>query len=112
MSKALCAKLVNLSAQMSYGKSVRHADADVSRQTISNKLNGLREVVQDVTQAEHTPEELHFFADEDHVHLKDGRDAIVPLVTITEGIDTRNPKRHTFNQSAAYRGIWDGSGSF
>lgn len=94
VSKALCAKLVNLSAEMSYGKSVRHADAEVSRQTVSNKVNGLREVVQDVTRAEHTPEELHIFADEDHVHMKDGRNAIVPLVTITEGIDTSNPKRH------------------
>lgn len=94
VSKALCAKLVNWSAEMSYGKSVRHADAEVSRQTVSNKVNGLREVVQDVTRAEHTPEELHIFADEDHVHMKDGRNAIVPLVTITEGIDTSNPKRH------------------
>ena len=94
VSKALCAKLVNLSAEMSYGKSVRHGNAEVSRQTVSNKVNGLREVVQDVTRAEHTPEELHIFADEDHVHLKDGRNAIVPLVTITEGIDTSNPKRH------------------
>lgn len=95
VSKALCAELVNLSAEMSYGKSVRHGKAQVSRQTVSNKVNGLREVVQDVTRVEHTPEELHIFADEDHVHMKDGRNAIVPLVTITEGIDTSNPKRHT-----------------
>lgn len=94
VSKALCAKLVNLSAEMSYGKSVRHGNAEVSRQTVSNKVNGLREVVQDVERVEHTPEELHIFADEDHVHMKGGRSAIVPLVTITEGIDTSNPKRH------------------
>ena len=37
---------------------------------------------------------MHLFADEDHVHLKDGRNAIVPLVTISEGIDKSNPKRH------------------
>ena len=94
VSKALCAKLVNLSAEMSYGKSVRHGKAQVSRQTVSNKVGGLREVVQDVTRAEHTPEELHIFADEDHVYMKDGRSAIVPLVTVTEGIDTSDPKRH------------------
>ena len=94
VSKALCAKLVNLASEMSYGKSVRHANAEVSRQTVNNKVNGLREVVQDVTRAKHTPEELHIFADEDHVHMKDGRNAIVPLVTITEGIDMSNPKRH------------------
>lgn len=94
VSKALCAKLVNLAAEMSYGKSIGVSEADVSRQTVSNKINALREVVQDVERVKETPEELHLFADEDHVHLKDGRSAIVPLVTITEGIDVRNPKRH------------------
>ena len=94
VSKALSAKLVNLSAEMSYGKSVKVSEAEVSRQTVSNKVNALREVVQDVEREEETPEELHLFADEDHVHLKDGRSAIVPLVTIAEGIDTSNPKRH------------------
>ena len=94
VSKALCAKLVNLAAEMSYGKSVKVGEAEVSRQTVSNKVNALKEVVRDVEREEETPEELHLFADEDHVHLKDGRNAIVPLVTITEGIDTGNPKRH------------------
>ena len=94
VSKALCARLVNLAAEMSYGKSVGVVEADVSRQTVSNKVNALREVVQDVERVKETPEELHLFADEDHVHLKDGRNAIVPLVTISEGIDTSNPKRH------------------
>ena len=94
VSKALSAKLVNLSAEMSYGKSVKVGEAEVSRQTVSNKVNALKEVVRDVERVEETPEELHLFADEDHVHLKDGRSAIVPLVTITEGIDTSNPKRH------------------
>ena len=94
VSKALCAKLVNLAAEMSYGKSAACAEADVSRQTVSNKVNALREVVQDVERVKETPEELHLFADEDHAHLKDGRSAIVPLVTISEGIDKSNPKRH------------------
>ncbi len=94
VSKALCAKLVNLAAEMSYGKSAGVGEADVSRQTVSNKVNALREVVQDVERVKETPEELHLFADEDHVHLKDGRNTIVPLVTISEGIDTSNPKRH------------------
>ncbi len=94
VSKALCAKLVNLAAEMSYGKSISVGEADVSRQTVSNKVHALREVVQDVERVRETPEELHLYADEDHVHLKDGRNAIVPLVTISEGIDTSNPKRH------------------
>ena len=94
VSKALCAKLVNLSAEMSCEKSVRVAEADVSRQTVNNKVNTLREVVKEVERVKQTPEELHLFVDEDHVHLKDRRSVIVPLVTISEGIDTSNPKRH------------------
>lgn len=94
VSKALCAKLVNLAAEMSYGKSVKHGAAEISRQTVCNKINSLREVAVDVTRMRETPKELHIFADEDHVHMKDGRSAMVPLATITEGIDTSNPKRH------------------
>ena len=94
VSKTLCAKLVNLASEMSYGKSVKIGDTDISRQTVNNKVKTLKEVVQDVERVKETPEELHLFADEDHVHLKEGSSTIVPLVTITEGIDTSNPKRH------------------
>lgn len=94
VSKGFSAKLVNRAAEMSYGKSAKISQASVSRQTVCNKVAALRQVVQDVKREEETPEELHLFADEDHVHLKDGRSAIVPLVTIAEGIDTSNPKRH------------------
>lgn len=94
VSKALCAKLVNLAAEMSYAKSAKHGAAEISRQTVCNKISSLRQVAADVTRLEETPRELHIFADEDHVHMKDGRSSMVPLVTITEGIDTSNPKRH------------------
>ena len=94
VSKSLCAKLVNLAAEMSCDKAVEHGKAPVSRQTVNNKIHGLREVVADVKRAEQTPEELHIFADEDHVHLKNGKNTMVPLVTLTEGIDESNPKRH------------------
>ena len=47
-----------------------------------------------VERVEETPETLDIFADEDHVHLTPKGQAIVPLVTITEGIDISNPKRH------------------
>lgn len=94
VSKSLCAKLVNLAAEMSCDKAVKHGNAPVSRQTVNNKIHGLREVVADVKRAEQTPEELHIFADEDHVHLKNGKNTMVPLATLTEGIDESNPKRH------------------
>ncbi len=95
VSKSLCAKLVNLAAEMSYGKAIRYGNASVSRQTVNNKIHTLQEVVADVERAEHAPEVLHIFADEDHVHLKNGKNTMVPLVTITEGIDESNSKRHS-----------------
>ena len=45
-------------------------------------------------------QELHIYADEDHVHMqksdkeKRQKSRIVPLVTVTEGLDTDNSNRH------------------
>jgi hypothetical protein len=47
-----------------------------------------------VERVKETPNTLDIFADEDHVHLTPKGKAIVPLVTITEGMDESNPKRH------------------
>lgn len=94
VSKAVCAKLVNLAAEMSYGKSAAIGEVPVSRQTVCNKVHGLKEVVADVERVKETPKELHIFTDEDHVHMNDGKNEIVPIATITEGVDTGNPKRH------------------
>ena len=54
----------------------------------------LDDLVMPVERVKDTPETLDIFADEDHVHLTPKGQAIVPLVTITEGIDASNPKRH------------------
>jgi hypothetical protein len=35
--------------------------------------------------AKQTPEYIHIFADEDHVHLQDGNNTILPLITICAG---------------------------
>ena len=66
----------------------------MSKQTVHNRLIALDELVVDVEQVEETPEELDLFADEDHVHLTPKGRGIVPYVTITEGMDTTDPKRH------------------
>ena len=94
VTRELCAELVQNTASMSMQRSVDVTGAPVSRQTINNKLLSMRNVVTEVSRVRNTPSELHIFADEDHVHLRPKRSAIVPLVTVTEGIDTSNPKRH------------------
>jgi len=38
--------------------------------------------------------ELHIFADEDHVHLQEGKNRIVPLITLSEGIQTVHKGRN------------------
>lgn len=94
ITKELCAKLVENTASMSMQRAADVAEAPVSRQTVNNKLLAMRDVVTEVERVENTPSELHIFADEDHVHLRPKRSAIVPLVTVTEGMDTTNGKRH------------------
>ena len=94
VTKELCAELVQNTASMSMQKAAMVTGAPVSRQTVNNKVLSMKEVVTEVSRVENTPSELHIFADEDHVHLRPRRSAIVPLVTVTEGIDVSNPKRH------------------
>ena len=94
ITKELCAELVQNTATMSMQKSVTVTGAPVSRQTVNNKVLAMKDVVTQVSRVENTPPELHIFADEDHAHLRPRRSAIVPLVTVTEGIDTSDPKRH------------------
>lgn len=94
VTRELCAELVQNTASMSMQRSLDVTGAPVSRQTVNNKLLSMRNVVTEVSRVRNTPSELHIFADEDHVHLRPKRSAIVPLVTVTEGIDTSNPKRH------------------
>jgi hypothetical protein len=94
VTKELCAALVQNTATMSMQKAATVTGAPVSRQTVNNKVLSMHDVVTEVRRVENTPSELHIFADEDHVHLRPRRSAIVPLVTVTEGIDISNPKRH------------------
>ena len=94
VSKELCAKLVENAASMSMQKAAEAEDVPVSRQTVNNKVLVMKEAVVEVERVKETPPELHLFADEDHVHLRPKTGAYVPLITVTEGIDVTNPKRH------------------
>ena len=94
ITKELCAELVQNTAAMSMQKAAMVTGAPVSRQTVNNKVLSMHDVVTEVSRVKNTPSELHIFADEDHVHLRPKKSVIVPLVTVTEGIDVSNPKRH------------------
>ena len=93
-SKELIAEVLEAATVKSYQCAIDTTKQKMSRQTVHNRLVALDDLVMPVDRAKETPETLDIFADEDHVHLTPKGKAIVPLVTITEGIDTRNPKRH------------------
>ena len=94
VTRELCAKLVGQAASMSMEKAANAEKVSVSRQTVNNKVLAMEETVAEVQRLKNTPPELHLFADEDHVSLRPRGQAIVPLVTVTEGIDQTNEKRH------------------
>lgn len=82
-------KLVNLAATYSYGQSADIVSSgQISRQSVRNKVMNTGEIAYVPKRAEETPEILHIFADEDHVNLQAGGNAIVPIITVCAG------KRH------------------
>lgn len=100
---SISARMVNLAVDMSYARSAEVASGGaVSRQTVKNHIlkAGPLEKLPDWGGGK-TVRELHVFADEDHVHMqkpdkeKGKKSRIVPLVTVTEGIDRSNEGRHS-----------------
>ena len=94
ISKELVADLLQMSTVKSYQQAIDSTKQEISRQTVHNRLVALDDLVMPVERVEEAPKTLDIFADEDHVHLTPKGHAIVPLVTITEGMDVSNPKRH------------------
>ena len=94
VTKEFIAEILQLSTVKSYQQAVDFKGQALSRQTVHNRLVVLKDLAVPVAKAAETPEKLDIFADEDHAHLNPKGEAMIPLVTITEGIDTRKPKRH------------------
>ena len=94
ISKELVADILQAATVKSYQQAIDTTKQEISRQAVHNRLVALDDLVMSVERMEETPETLDIFADEDHVHLTPKGQAIVPLVTITEGMDVSNPKRH------------------
>ena len=94
ISKELVADILQAATVKSYQQAIDSTKQEISRQTVHNRLVALDDLVMPVERVKDTPETLDVFADEDHVHLTPKGQAIVPLVTITEGMDVSNPKRH------------------
>jgi len=81
------ARLVMQAAEVSYEKSATIvAGGEVSKQTVKNKILAMGKLEKEAPAEKRVVRELHVFADEDHAHLQEGRNRMVPLITISEGI--------------------------
>jgi len=82
----VAAHAVNKSGVVSFGKSADIVTGGkISRQTIWRKAMETGEAVALPERVKSTPERIHIFADEDHVHRQDGKNDILPLITICSG---------------------------
>lgn len=87
VSANVSARLVEQSAEVSYEKSKAIVTGgEVSKQTVKNKLKAVGKLEKAAPKEKRIVEELHIFADEDHVHLQSGKNRMVPLITVSEGM--------------------------
>ena len=103
ISAGVRAKLVSVATEVSYAKSAETVTGDqVSRQCVREcilKLGAIEKRPQPY-EPKRKVKELHLFADEDHVHMqREGRakgkkSRMVPLVTVTEGIEEESKGRN------------------
>ena len=98
------AELVTQATECSYARSAQLVTGGaVSRQTVRNQILKLHVPEKEPERQRKTVKELHIFADEDHVHMqkpgkeKGKKNQIVPLVTVTEGIEGEKGRRRTVN---------------
>ena len=88
ISANLSAELVDRAASMSYRKSAKETtNGEVTKQTVMNKIRQTKglELVPKGTKKK--VRVLHVVADEDHVAMQSGKNVIVPLITVHEGIE-------------------------
>ena len=127
LSKNLSAGLVSEAADVSYAKSAEIVTGSkVSRQTVHNAVKRVSVTEElSVPEEPREAEELHIYADEDHVHMqrpgkKKGKSSrIVPLITVTEGTQkvgtnrnaTVNPIRFV-SRSFSTAEVWDKANAY
>ena len=93
LSEGVSEALVETSRSLSYAKSAQKvAQGQVSPQSVMRKIRECS--VPDTPEAGDKPKPatLHIDADEDHVTLRGGKKAIVPLVSVYEGIEKRGKR--------------------
>jgi len=87
-SGAVALELVKHASESSYGeRSSRHVTGGkISHQTVMKKLRKLENLKIERPLEKRKVKVLHVNADEDHVSLQDGRNTIVPQISIHEEV--------------------------
>ena len=101
LTKGISATLLNQAATMSFGKSAEIVTKGaISRQTVKNKLVEVDIPLIKPPAEPRKVEEIHIYADEDHVHMqkpnkeKGKQNKIVPLITLSEGREEISKSRN------------------
>lgn len=98
VSNTVAVQLVEHASESSYGESSRHiTGGEISRQTVMNKLRRLENLTIPAPSVKRKAKVLYINADEDHVSLQDGKKAMVPLISIHEGIKRRGKRGQCIN---------------
>ncbi len=94
ISSSLGLALAGGAAAMSYEKSSFYVgEGKVSRQTVMNQLRNCQ-AKEAIPQEKRRVETLHIDADEDHVTMRGGKNSILPLISIYEGIGHKGKRRY------------------
>jgi hypothetical protein len=95
ISKNVCAELVDRAALMSYQRSSEETTkGKVTKQTVMNKIRKTKGLELIPKGKGRKARFLYVVADEDHVPLQNGRNVIVPLITVHEGIKNVSKNRN------------------
>jgi len=98
MDQVVKAKLVDLSSAISYRKSGQEILVPVSGQTVMNKIRELDQIKHEIlSENKKVIDILYVEADEDHIHLQNGKGAMPRLAYVHEGIEKVGTRQNLIN---------------
>ena len=98
VSNTVAIELVEHASESSYGESSRHVTGgQISRQTVMRKLRKLEGLKVPIAPTKRQVKVLYVNADEDHISLQNGKNSIVPLISIHEGIARQGKRGRCIN---------------
>jgi len=89
----LKAKVLLAASDTSYGKAGKVSGGSVSRQTVMNVVHRLKEI-KAVPERKSGANTVYIEADEDHIHMQDGKSSILKLIYVHEGVEAVSKGRN------------------